>query len=100
MSKYNSLYDEYPEISAVDMARASFRVGTKKVNREEWQAAVGKKQRISIMLDERIVTWFKTQAGDRGYQTLINETLKQAISNQDLEGTLRRIVREELKHAA
>ena len=32
--------------------------------------------------------------------TFINEALKQAISNQDLESTLRRIVREELKHAA
>ena len=51
------------------------------------------------MLDERIVAWFKAQAGDRGYQPLIKETLKQAISNQDLENTLRRIVREELKHA-
>ena len=100
MSKNNSSFDEYPEISAEDMARASFRVGTKKVTQKEWVSAVSKKQRISIMLDERIVSWFKAQAGDRGYQTLINETLKQAINNQDLEGILRRIVREELKHAA
>ena len=100
MSKYNSSCDEYPEISAEDMARSSFRVGAKKVTREEWLSAVRKKQRISIMLDERIVAWFKTQAGDRGYQTLINETLKQAINNQDLENTLRRVVREEMKHVA
>ncbi len=100
MSKYTSSLDEYPEISAEDMAKANFRVGAKQVTREEWVSAVSKKQRISIMLDERIVAWFKAQAGDRGYQTLINETLKQAITNQDLESTLRRIVREEMKHAA
>jgi hypothetical protein len=52
------------------------------------------------MLDTGVVAWFKAQAGERGYQTLINETLKQTISHQDLETTLRRILREELKHAA
>ncbi len=52
------------------------------------------------MLDASIVAWFKIQAGDRGYQTLINETLKQAINHHDIESTLRRVVREELKKAA
>ena len=94
-------YDEYPEISAEDMARGRFRINMKDVSREEWCASVNaKKQRINIMLDASIVAWFKTQAGDRGYQTLINETLKQAINHQDLESTLRRVVREELKKAA
>jgi uncharacterized protein (DUF4415 family) len=72
----------------------------KDVNREEWQSVLGKKQRINIMLDAQIIAWFKAQAGDRGYQTLINETLKQAINHRDLESTLRRVVREELKQAA
>jgi uncharacterized protein (DUF4415 family) len=100
MSKNNSMSDEYPEITAEDMARSRFRIGMKDVSREEWLSAVGKKQRINIMLDAQIVAWFKAQAGDRGYQTLINETLKQAINHQDLESTLRKIVREELKLAA
>ena len=76
----------------------------KNATKEEWQTAVtertGKKQRINIMLDAQIVAWFKAQAGDRGYQTLINETLKQAIRQNDLESALRRIIREELKQAA
>ena len=94
-------YDEYPEISEEDMARGRFRINMKDVSREEWCASVNaKKQRINIMLDASIVSWFKTQAGDRGYQTLINETLKQAINHQDIESTLRRVVREELKKAA
>ena len=94
-------YDEYPEISAEDMDRGRFRINMKDVSREEWCASVNtKKQRINIMLDASIVAWFKTQAGDRGYQTLINETLKQAINHHDIESTLRRVVREELKKAA
>jgi hypothetical protein len=52
------------------------------------------------MLDTQVVAWFKTQAGDRGYQTLINETLKQAINRNDLESTLCRIIREEIIQAA
>jgi uncharacterized protein (DUF4415 family) len=100
MKKKTSEYDEYPEVTAEDMARSRFRIGMKDVNREEWLSTVGKKQRINIMLDVQIVAWFKALAGDRGYQTLINETLKQAINHQDIESTLRRVVREELKHAA
>lgn len=94
-------YDEYPEVTAEDMARGRFRIGTKDVTREEWRAVVKpQKQRINIMLDASTVAWFKAQAGDRGYQTLINETLKQAINHQDIENIVRRVVREELKKAA
>jgi uncharacterized protein (DUF4415 family) len=106
MNKKSSLMnkDIAPEITVADMSRARYRVGMKDTTREEWQASVNerisKKQRINIMLDAQIVAWFKTLAGDRGYQTLINETLKQAMNHQDLESTLRRVVREELKHAS
>jgi uncharacterized protein (DUF4415 family) len=106
MNKKSSLMnsDNAPEITADDMSRARYCVGMKDTTREEWQASVnerlGKKQRINIMLDAQIVAWFKSLAGDRGYQTLINETLKQAMNQKDLESTIRRVVREELKHAA
>ena len=94
-------YDEYPEVTDEDLARGRFRINMKDVTREEWHASVkAKKQRINIMLDASIVTWFKSQAGDRGYQTLINETLKQSINHQDIESTLRRVVREEMKLVA
>ena len=44
--------------------------------------------------------YFKAQAGERGYQTLINETLRQAMQHEDLEERLRRIIREELHREA
>ncbi|MBC7944310.1 MAG: BrnA antitoxin family protein [Burkholderiales bacterium] len=34
------------------------------------------KRRVNIYLDAAIVEHFKKQAGARGYQTLINQTLK------------------------
>ena len=58
------------------------------------------KQRINIYLDAAIVEHFKKKAGARGYQTLINEELKQSIQQQSLERTVRKVVRDELKKRA
>ena len=85
--------DEYPEVTQADFDLAVLRHGHKSVE---------KKQRITIMLDAGVINYFKTKAGKRGYQTLINETLKKFISldtseqPSGLEETLRKIIREEL----
>jgi len=42
------------------------------------------------------LAFFKSKAGERGYQTLIDAALKQAIQQEERETTLGRIVREEL----
>jgi hypothetical protein len=49
-----------------------------------------------MYLDTEIVAYFKAKAGGRGYQTLINETLKDSMRAEDNEVLLRRIIREEL----
>ena len=49
-----------------------------------------------MFLDAAIVAYFKAQAGERDYQTLINEALKANIRGHDLEAILRRVIREEL----
>ena len=75
------------------------RVGLKEVSREEFAAAVNErlgKQRVSIMLDGSIIAFFKAKAGERGYQTLINRALHQAMTGDQIESTLRRVIREEL----
>ena len=41
-----------------------------------------------------------TLAGERGYQSLINDTLRKALGRENLEQTLRRVVREELRRGA
>ncbi|MGC2457703.1 MAG: BrnA antitoxin family protein [Gallionellaceae bacterium] len=58
------------------------------------------KQRINIFLDSATLEYFKTKAGGRGYQTLINETLKQAMQAENLETVVRKTIREELRKAA
>jgi uncharacterized protein (DUF4415 family) len=64
------------------------------------------KTRITIRLDEDLVDYFLKEAdasgGAMGYQTLINEALRQHVEGKapKLEETLRRIVREELRAAS
>jgi uncharacterized protein (DUF4415 family) len=64
------------------------------------QAQAKGKTRITIMLDNDVLTTYRAKADKEGlgYQTLINRTLRKASSGQALdEATLRRVIREELK---
>jgi uncharacterized protein (DUF4415 family) len=63
------------------------------------------KTRITIRLDEDILTWFRNQverSGGGNYQSLINDALRQHIAHarEPLEETLRRVVREEIRRAS
>jgi uncharacterized protein (DUF4415 family) len=60
---------------------------------------VGRKTKINITLDPDIVAWYKMQSGGRGYQTLINATLREAMRGKQMVEDMRRIIREELKRA-
>ena len=51
---------------------------------------------FNIFLDSATLEYFKTKAGGRGYQTLINETLKQAMQAENLEAVVRKTIREAL----
>lgn len=60
------------------------------------------KTRITIRLDDDVLEWFREQverAGGGSYQSLINDALREHIrrTNEPLEETLRRVVREELR---
>ncbi|MFA6922021.1 MAG: BrnA antitoxin family protein [Gallionella sp.] len=63
-------------------------------------AVLPAKRRINIFLDSTTLEYFKTKAGGRGYQTLINDTLKQAMQAENLETVVRNTIREELRKAA
>lgn len=54
------------------------------------------KKRVTLYLDAALVEQFKSMAGERGYQTLINETLRSSLHQTDLEEMLRKVIREEL----
>ena len=78
---------ELPEITTEKAAHGVVRVAGKVVARG--------KTRLTMYLDSAVVEFFRARAGSRGYQTLINEALKQAIEHESLEDTLRRVLREE-----
>ena len=93
--------DDAPRLTQADFDHARLRVAGKDVSRAEWQSSVRArigKQRINIMLDAPIVEHFKAVAGERGYQNIINDTLRRVIETGILEADLRRIIREELAH--
>ena len=62
-------------------------------------AVLPSKQRVNIYLDSAVLAYFKNRAGPRGYQTLINETLRESIHAESLDVIVRRAIREELRKA-
>ena len=63
------------------------------------QTEAGAKTRITIMLDNDVIAAFREAASKKGmgYQTLINQVLRQSFSEQPLtEESLRRVLREEM----
>lgn len=64
------------------------------------QAEAKGKSRITIMLDNDLLATFRAMAEAQGigYQTLINRSLREAVTSGPIdEATLRRVLREELK---
>ena len=91
--------DDAPKLRQADLDRATFRVKGKAVAKPVWQEAVQRqlgKKRISIMLDAAIVEHFKAAGGERGYQTLINETLRRAMTGESFVSEMRNVLRQEL----
>ena len=61
------------------------------------------KTRITIRIDTDVLDWFREEvnrAGGGNYQTLMNDALRQHVEakHENLEETLRRVLREELGH--
>lgn len=75
----SDIQDEYTEVTQADLDHSVFRVGLKSSPR---------KQSITINLDENLIAYFKLKAGEDGYQSLINEVLRQAISQEELQSCL------------
>lgn len=63
------------------------------------------KTRITIRLDDELLSWFKSEvnaAGGGNYQSLINSALLEHVKRrrEPLEATLRRVLREELRNVS
>jgi uncharacterized protein (DUF4415 family) len=77
---------DIPEGTPEEFSRARVLVGSVEVPR---------KKRVSIMLDTVLIARFKREAGGRGYQTLINEVLREHFRRGEMLADVRRAVREE-----
>jgi uncharacterized protein (DUF4415 family) len=98
-TKTSARSDDAPKLTQAQLDRAKYQIAGKKVSKADWQEAVRKqlaKRRISIMLDAVVIDHFKATAGERGYQTLINDTLRRAVTGDSLFTELRTVLREEL----
>ncbi len=91
-SKISDERDEYPEVTQEDINRAVFRVGLK--------PTTYRKQKVTIQLDTVLVAYFKAIGGESEYDKLINDTLRRALEYDNLEDTIRRVIREELNHTS
>lgn len=87
-----SCLDDSPPITQADIDSGKLILRQRKQGR-----VLPLKQRVNIYLDREGVEHFKQRAGECGYQILPNEALKQAIRQDHLEDTLRRVIREELR---
>ena len=100
MSKPSTVKTSPDAVDAQPLRRADIASG-KLVLRK--RAASGEvlpnKQRVNIFLDGAVIEHFRARAGTRGYQTLINETLREAIRAESLEAVVRRTIREEMQRA-
>lgn len=72
--------DDYPEVTQGDLDRSKFRIGLK---------TMPKKQTVTISLDVSLIEYFKSKAGESGYQNLINEILRQAKESEECVQSLR-----------
>ena len=88
-----------PALTQAHFDRAKFRAGGHIVDRSQWQAAVLARvatERISIVLDSPVVARYMALVSQRGYQTLINDTLRHAIESERFVQDMRIAIRKEL----
>ncbi|MBV8604097.1 MAG: BrnA antitoxin family protein [Pelomonas sp.] len=98
MSKPSTAKASPDDVEDAPLRRADIASGKLVLRKRAANGAVlPNKQRVNIFLDGAVVEHFKAKAGARGYQTLINEALKQAIQAENLEGLIRKAIREELR---
>lgn len=97
--------DDAPELTGEELRnpRGVWKIGERTVNPEEGKTAMLDglgKSRVNIHLDNAVINHFKALAGERGYQTLINSTLRKFVDRQGEEDRLRLVVREEIEDFA
>jgi len=97
--------DDAPEFTgkALEHPKGVWKVNERTVSTSEGKAAMSAalhgKSRINIHLDNDLIAHYRTQAGDRGYQTLINAALRRDMESEGLKQTVAETIKTEIaKH--
>ncbi len=97
--------DDAPPLTGEELRRpeGKWRIGGKVVSAKEGKEAFRKawkrKIRTNIHLDSDVIAHYKAQAGDRGYQTLINAALRRDMEGSSLKNDLLQAMKDELSNA-
>ncbi|ABD05879.1 hypothetical protein RPB_1169 [Rhodopseudomonas palustris HaA2] len=79
-------YDEIPELTDEDFARADLYRGGKLISRGRPKSD-DPKQAVSLRLDAEVLRWFKSTGP--GYQARMGEVLKQHMTRKKAEGKIK-----------
>ena len=95
--------DDAPPLTGreLDHPQGQWRQAGKALEPEQGKAAFRealKKKQVNMLIDEDVLEYYRRRAGGRGYQTLINRTLRKSMEQEDLIAALREVIREELHH--
>ncbi len=67
---------DIPETTAEQMARATFRIGRVRVERQQ--------ESVQLMIDSFVLDYFKMKAGDSDYRLLVNQALTEYMMSHPL----------------
>lgn len=75
--------------------------GGNQIDSKQGQAAFRahlRKKQVNMLIDLDVLDYYRQKAGQRGYQTLINRTLRESMERESLLDAVRKVLREELHH--
>ena len=95
--------DEAPELTGVefDHPQGRWKHGGEPIEEVQGKAAFRealKKKQVNMLIDADVLEFYRRKAGGRGYQTLINRTLRESMERNALLDAVRKVVREEMHH--
>ena len=102
--------DDAPELTAEQLKhrKVTWRIGGEVVSPDEgrslMRSALTGKTRVNMHLDNDVIEFFKRTAGGRGYQTLINSTLRAVMEGRttgdDVKTVIQKTIRDEFARRA
>ncbi|MHB1267934.1 MAG: BrnA antitoxin family protein [Acidithiobacillus ferriphilus] len=97
--------DDAPTLTGkeLDHPQGRWQRGGETLEPEQGKAAFRtalKKKQVNMLIDADVLEYYRHKAGGRGYQTLINRTLRESMEHDGLLDAMRQMLREELHRSS